>query len=142
MQKTDVEENVTHIQITEESTVNDTINNIEKQEQPSVLYTSGASSDELESDYETATSDIEDNKTEDLTEKFAKLKCNLTDLEVDGENEGKHAVGDILAPIDTTISKDEESDEESIEDDDDDDDDSGWITPGKIVNPLNLIRVH
>ncbi|KMQ91554.1 rna-binding protein nob1, partial [Lasius niger] len=134
MQKTDVEENVTHIQITEESTVNDTINNIEKQEQPSVLYTSGASSDELESDYETATSDIEDNKTEDLTEKFAKLKCNPTDLEVDGENEGKHAVDDILAPIDTTISKDEESDEESIEDDDDDDDDSGWITPANIVD--------
>lgn len=91
---------------------------------------SDASSNEAESDYETATSDIENNKTEDLTEKFAKLKCNPTDLEVDGENEGKHAVDDILAPV-NTISEDEESDMESIEDKDDDD--SGWITPANIA---------
>lgn len=110
VEKTDEkEENFTHREITEKSAIND------------------ASSDE--SDYETATSDFED-KTEDVTEKFAELKCNPTDLEVDGE--GERAVDDILAPIDT-ISEDENSDVKYIEDDDDD---SGWITPGKskIIN--------
>ncbi|XP_072753536.1 RNA-binding protein NOB1 [Anoplolepis gracilipes] len=125
----EIKENITHIQITGELAVNDTINDIEKQEQPS-----DASSNEFESDYETATSDIEDNKTEDLIEKFAELKCNPTDLEVDGENEGKHVVDDILAPINTETSEDEESDIESIEDEDEDDDDSDWITPANIAN--------
>lgn len=139
MEKTDIKENIRHIQITKESALNDAINDTKKQEQPS-----DASSNEFESDYETATSDIEDNKTEDLTEKFAKLKCNPTDLEVEGENDGKHSVDDILAPVNTAISENEESDIESIEDEDDDDDDNGWITPGKhkIANCLNLIRVH
>lgn len=108
VEKTDEkEENFTHREITEKSAIND------------------ASSDE--SDYETATSDFED-KTEDVTEKFAELKCNPTDLEVDGE--GERAVDDILAPIDT-ISEDENSDVKYIEDDDDD---SGWITPANIVD--------
>ncbi|KAM0731746.1 RNA-binding protein NOB1 [Formica fusca] len=127
VEKTDIKENIGHIQITKESAVNDTINDIEKQEQPS-----DASSTELESDYETATSDIEDNKTEDLTEKFAKLKCNPTDFEVEGKNESKHDVNDILAPVNTAISEDEESDIESIEDEDDGD--NGWITPANIAD--------
>lgn len=137
MEKTDIKENIRHIQITKELASNDAINDTEKQEQPS-----DTSSNEFESDYETATSDIEDNKTEDLIEKFAKLKCNPTDLEVEGENEGKHGVDDILAPVNTAISENEESDIESIEDEDDDD--NGWITPGKhkIANCLNLIRAQ
>lgn len=130
-EKTDFKENIKHIQITEKSIVNDTINDIEKQEQ-----LSNTSSNEIESDYETAISDIdEDNETEaiTLTEKFAKLNCNPTDLKVDGENEGKHAVDDILVPLNTATSKNEDSDIDSIEDeDDDDDDDSGWITPGRL----------
>ncbi|KAL6439987.1 hypothetical protein ACFW04_002974 [Cataglyphis niger] len=127
VEKTDIKENIRHIQITKESASNDVINDTEKQEQPSDI-----SSSEFESDYETATSDIEDNKTEDLTEKFAKLKCNPTDLEVEGENEGKHGVDDILAPVNIAISENEESDIESIEDEDDDD--NGWITPANIAN--------
>lgn len=138
VEKTDFKENITHIQITGKSIINETINDIEKQEQ-----LSDTSSNEDESDYETAISDIdEDNETEAITliEKFAKLKCNPTDLEVDGENEGKHAVDDILVPLNTAISKDEENNIDSVEDedddndddDDDDDDDSGWITPGKL----------
>lgn len=126
VKEADLKENITHIEITE-SAGNDTINDI-RQEQ-----LSDTSSSEIESDYETAISDIdEDNETEDLTEKFAELKCNPTDLEVDGEDEGKHAVDDILVPLNITKSKDEKSDIDSIEDEDDDNDDNGWITPGKL----------
>lgn len=81
------------------------------------------------SDYETA-SDNEEDKTVDLAEKFSKLKCNPTDLEVEGESEGKCVVDDILAPVDTT-SKSDESFEDEDDEDEDGDDDSGWITPGK-----------
>lgn len=88
-------------------------------------------SDESQSDYETAASDNEDDKTVDLAEKFSKLKCNPTDLEVKGENESKYIVDDILAPVNTSKSDESFEDEDDEDEDDDDDDDSGWITPGK-----------
>lgn len=128
MEKTDViEKNVTHIEIMDNSAVDDT-NDTEKQFTP---YAS-ASSDESLADYETATSDNEDDKTVDLAEKFSKLKCNPIDLEVEGESEGKCVVDDILASV-HTMSKSEKSseDEDNEDEDDDDDDDDGWITPGK-----------
>lgn len=134
MEKRDVDEkNITHIQIlnnwmVDETMIDEEIIKIEKQLTP---YASA--SDESQSDYETAASDNEDIKTVDLADKFSKLKCNPTDLEVEGESEGKYVVDDILAPLDT-MSKSDESFEEGDDEDDedeDDDDDSGWITPGK-----------
>ncbi|XP_011261678.2 RNA-binding protein NOB1 [Camponotus floridanus] len=132
-EKTDFKENITHIQITGKSIVNDTINDIEMQEQ-----LSDTSSNEIESDYETAISDIdEDSEPEPitLTEKFAKLNCNPTDLKV---GEKKYAMDDILVPLNTATSKSEESDIDLIEDEDDenddDDDDGNWITPANIAN--------
>lgn len=107
-----------------DKTINDTeINDVEKQ------FTPYASSSSDESDYETAASDNEDDKAIDLADKFSKLKCNPTDLEIEGESE--HAVDDILAPIDTSKSDKLFEDENDEDEDDDDDDDSGWITPGK-----------
>lgn len=132
MEKTDItEKNITHIQIINNLAVDKTINtdteiiDMEKQCTP---YAS-ASSDESQSDYETAASDNEDNKTVDLVDKFSKLKCNPADLEVEGESEGKYVVDNILAPVNT--SKSDESFEDENDEDEDDDDDSGWITPGK-----------
>ncbi|KYN43059.1 RNA-binding protein NOB1 [Trachymyrmex septentrionalis] len=124
-EKTDViEENITHVQVIRDSAIDDTINgteinNVEKQ---FTSYTS-ASSDESQSDYETA-SDKEDDKTNDLADKFFKLRCDPTDLEVEGM--GMYAMDDILASIDTSKS------DESFEDKDKDDDDSGWITPANV----------
>lgn len=132
-EKTNVmEENITHVQIIGDSivdsTTNDTEISMEKQFTPYV----SASSDESQSDYETA-SDNGDDETNNLADKFSKLKCNPTDLEVEGEGEGKYVVDDILAPVDT-ISKSDES----FEDEDDENDDNGWITPGKFnfINQL------
>ncbi|XP_071575931.1 RNA-binding protein NOB1 [Temnothorax nylanderi] len=136
-EKIDVEKDITHIQIISNSAVDNAtndaeINDTEKQCTP---YAS-ASSDESQSDYETAASDDED-KTVDLADKFSKLKCNPTDLEVEGESEGKCVVDDVLAPVDTSksdeSSEDEDEDDED-DDDDDDDDDSGWITPANVSN--------
>lgn len=128
-----IEENVIHVQITGDSavdnTINDTeINDVEKQFIP---YAS-ASSDESQSDYETAVSDNEDSKTDDLADKFSKLKCNPADLEVEGENEDKYVVDDILAPVDTISNEQNDESDEDEDDEDDDDDDNGWITPGKL----------
>ena len=135
-EKTDViEENITHIQIIRDSAIDDTINgteinNVEKQ---FISYTS-ASSDESQSDYETA-SDKEDDKTNDLADKFFKLKCNPTDLEV--ESMGMYAMDNILASVDTSKS------DESFEDKDKGDDggDSGWITPGKFYRYI-FIKIN
>ncbi|KAG5329018.1 NOB1 protein, partial [Acromyrmex heyeri] len=103
-----------------DDTINGTeINNVEKQ---FTSYTA-ASSDESQSDYETA-SDKEDDKTNDLADKFFKLKCNPTDLEV--ESMGMYAMDDILTSVDTSKS------DESFEDKDKDDDDSSWITPANV----------
>ncbi|XP_011705852.1 PREDICTED: RNA-binding protein NOB1 [Wasmannia auropunctata] len=130
IEKVDVtKENIANVHIIDDSaidnTINDTeINDVKKQ---STLYVS-ASSDEAQSDYETA-SDNEDDKTNDLADKFSKLKCNPTDLEIEGESEGKYVVDDILAFVDTTSKSDE-----SFEDEDDEDDDSGWITPANVSN--------
>ncbi|KYM82393.1 Ras-related protein Rab-2 [Atta colombica] len=126
-EKTDIiEENITHVQIIRDSAIDDTINgteinNVEKQ----FISCTSASSDESQSDYETA-SDKEDDKTNDLADKFFKLKCNPTDLEV--ESMGMYAMDDILASVDTSKS------DESFEDKDKDDDggDSGWITPANV----------
>jgi len=135
-EKSDItEENITYVQIirdaAEDNTINDReTNDVEKQFTP---YAS-VSSDESQSDYETA-SDNEDDKTNNLVDKFFKLKCNPTDLEVEGKAEGKYVMDDILAPIDIKSKSDESFEDE---DDDKDDEDSGWITPGKFnfINQL------
>jgi len=135
-----IEENVTHVQIisdpAEDNTTNDKeTNDVEKQ---FISYAS-ASSDESQSDYETA-SDNEDDKTSNLVDKFSKLKCNPIDLEVEDEAEGKYVVDDILASIDIKSKSDESFEDE---DDDKDDEDSDWITPGKFnfINQL-LIQIN
>lgn len=109
-----------------ESSVNDT----EEQQIQSTLHTCDTSD---HSDNEA--SHVEETKTGSLTEKFAKLTCNPTDLEVEGENERTNVIDDILAPVDAT-SEDNQNDIESTEDEDDDD--NGWITPGKL-NFINQI---
>lgn len=100
------------------------LSDMEKQTIHSTLHTSDTSD---QSDDETP--DVEETKAGSLAEKFAKLTCNPTDLEVEGENEDTNVVDDILAPIDVT-SENDQNDVESTEDEDDDD--NGWITPGKL----------
>lgn len=87
---------------------------------------SAASSNE--SDYETAESDTEENKTDDLAKRFMKLTCNPIDVEVEDENEDKHVTDNILASVDATFV----DENDVISEDKDDYDDSGWITPGKL----------
>ncbi|XP_011642268.1 RNA-binding protein NOB1 [Pogonomyrmex barbatus] len=123
-----IEENITRVQIINDSAVDNIINNTENLEK---FTHESASSDESQ-DYETAESDTEDSKTEDLADKFSKLRCDPTDLEVEGESESKCVVDDILAPVDT--SEDEQSDESIEDEDDENDDDGGWITPANISN--------
>lgn len=128
-----IKEDITHVQITSDSTDN-TINNIEikDMEKQFTPYVISASSDESQSDYETASSDNEDDKTDDLVDKFSKLKCNPADLEVEGESEDKYVVDDILVPVDTTSNNEQNDESVEDEDDDDDDNDNDWITPGKL----------
>jgi len=99
------------------------LNNVEKQKTLSILYISDTSD---QSDNEAL--DVEEAETGILAEKFAKLACNPTDFEVEGENEDTSVVNDILAPVDAT-SEDDQNDVELTEDEDCDD---GWITPGKL----------
>lgn len=96
--------------------------NDEKQETQSTSHTYDASD---QSDNEVV--DVKETKTGVLAEKFAKLTCNPTDLEVEGENENTNVINDILAPV-ATSEDDDQNDMESTEDEDDDD--NGWITPG------------
>ncbi|XP_043481798.1 RNA-binding protein NOB1 [Leptopilina heterotoma] len=84
-----------------------------------------------ESNYDTATSDIE--VPIDLVDKFGKLDCKETDLMVDNN----YDLNDILRPVkncnDGSLCSDSGNDaEEEDSDEDDDDDDDGWITPGNI----------
>ncbi|XP_018405683.1 PREDICTED: RNA-binding protein NOB1 [Cyphomyrmex costatus] len=130
MEKGDViKEDIRHVQITNHSAINNTINGTEINdvEEQFTSYTS-ASSDESQSDYETA-SDKDDDKTNDLADKFSKLKCNPTDLEIEGM--GMYIMDNILAPVNTT-SKSDESFKDEDEYDGDDDDESGWITPANV----------
>lgn len=118
------------------------INNIGNHEQQDVLHAFDKSSDDAtddsNSDYETA-SEMENCETENLAEKFSKLTCHPTDLEVQGEDENKEVVDNILVPVHTVTS--EQSDEESTEEEDDDDDDA-WITPSKFhfINKVVFAR--
>ncbi|KAL0117703.1 hypothetical protein PUN28_008839 [Cardiocondyla obscurior] len=100
-------------------------------------FTACKSTSSDESDYETATSDDEENKSDNLADKFSKLNCNPSDLEIEGETEGKYIVDDILSPIDMALKSElleNENDYYDDENDDDDDDDSGWITPANVSN--------
>lgn len=82
-----------------------------------------------ESNYDTATSDIE--VPLDLVDKFEKLDCKETDLMVDSN----YDLNDILRPVkncnDGSLCSDSGNEAEEEDSDDDDDDDDGWITPGK-----------
>lgn len=91
----------------------------------------------FESDYETASSDVDQNRAEDLSTKFSKLSCDSKDFIVEDINNTKHNVDDILPSIkdyDKNEHEVNESDNDYDDDDDDDNDDSGWITPGNISN--------
>ncbi|CAD1473864.1 unnamed protein product, partial [Heterotrigona itama] len=97
-----------------------------------------------ESDYETAESEIDQNRTEDLSTKFSRLTCESTNFILQDKDDIEHNVDDILIPIkennDNTDKyneyknnrNDDNNDNYEYEDDDDDDDDSGWITSGNI----------
>ncbi|XP_020298976.1 RNA-binding protein NOB1 isoform X2 [Pseudomyrmex gracilis] len=129
--ETNAQETIICRKIIENLAVNNT-NDTEKQEKPvsyafDISDVSAASSNE--SDYETAESDTEENKTNDLSKQFMKLTCNPTDLEVENENED--VMDNILAPVDAKFGNDEN---DVVSENKDDYDDSGWITPGNLEN--------
>ncbi|XP_014467540.1 PREDICTED: RNA-binding protein NOB1 [Dinoponera quadriceps] len=161
IEETGVEENV---QITDNSAVNNTKNlalnnlicSIEAQNLPALCTFNAYDSSLDELNYETA-SESEEWEAKGLSEKFAKLKWDPTDLKVEGENENKDLVDDILVQVDTIKSNHEQGNVELIEDQDydgddndsdddddvddeddeneeDEDDDGGWITPGNFAN--------
>ncbi|XP_020707810.2 RNA-binding protein NOB1 isoform X2 [Athalia rosae] len=80
------------------------------------------------SDYETASSDMENTEEDSLADRFAALKCKPEDLEL----EQNHDVDDILAPATKTNGSNDEG-QESEEENESEGDDEGWITPGNIV---------
>ncbi|XP_032689888.1 RNA-binding protein NOB1 [Odontomachus brunneus] len=138
-EETNVKEN---IQITENLAVNNTINNAENQNQSTSCVSDVCNEFLDESDYETA-SESEEWEIKDLSEKFAKLACDPTDLKIEGENED--LVDDILAPIGEINFKDQQNNVKLIKDEDydsddndndsdDDDDDDSWITPSNLTN--------
>lgn len=104
---------------------------------------SSETSSDLESDYKTENSDL-DNKTEDLSTKFSKLNCELTEFVVQDSNNIVYDVDNVLIPINEKqhdkIEKcvgnedDNDGDDDADDDDDDDDDDNGWITPQNICS--------
>lgn len=59
-----------------------------------------------ESDYKTAES--EEWKTQDLSEKFAKLAHDPKDFKIEGESKNKDIVDDILIPVGAIKPKDEQ----------------------------------
>lgn len=83
------------------------------------------------SDYETATSDVENIDADSLADRFTALKCKPEELELEDNRD----VNDVL-----TRAKNEEDfsdeEEESEEQDESEDDDEGWITPGKYYYSL------
>lgn len=101
------------------------------------------SSNNIESDYETADSDVDRNETKDLSAKFSKLSCEPTEFIVEDKDNCQHNVDDILACVKNDFSdgqnnaehneyeETEDEEDESEDNDDDSDDDSGWITPSK-----------
>lgn len=102
----------------------------EQEEENSDSYFSESCSN-TESDYETADSEVDQNRVEDLSTKFTKLNCKPTEFVVQDENNTKHNADDILIPV-TKSSDDENVSDEYVQDEsDDDNDDNGWITPGK-----------
>ena len=101
------------------------------------------------SDYETTESEINQNRTDDLSTKFSRLTCESTNFIVQDKDDIEHNVDDILISIkensDNTDKyneyksnrNDDNNDNYEYEDEDDDgDDDSGWITSGKILQYL------
>ncbi|KAK9302857.1 hypothetical protein QLX08_005263 [Tetragonisca angustula] len=97
------------------------------------------------SDYETTESEINQNRTDDLSTKFSRLTCESTNFIVQDKDDIEHNVDDILISIkensDNTDKyneyksnrNDDNNDNYEYEDEDDDgDDDSGWITSGNI----------
>ncbi|XP_076659351.1 RNA-binding protein NOB1 [Halictus rubicundus] len=98
-------------------------------------------SSDIESDYETADSDIDQERREDLSSKFSKLTCEPSEFIILDKDNSEHNVDDILPPIESNSDNEEDDtkhneceDDEGDEnnDDHDDDDDSGWITPKNI----------
>ncbi|XP_033299256.1 RNA-binding protein NOB1 [Bombus bifarius] len=102
-----------------------------------------------ESNYETADSEVDQDRTKDLSTIFSKLTCDSTSFIVQDRNNIEHNIDNILVPIkenyDDTDQHSEYEDGKSDdnndnnyeyddEGDNDNDDDSGWITPGNIRN--------
>ncbi|EFN83755.1 RNA-binding protein NOB1 [Harpegnathos saltator] len=102
IEETNIKENI-NIQVIEDSAANNIINDTKNQDQS--LYICDVYNASLnKSDYET--SEPEEWETKNLSEKFAKLTCDPTDFKVEGEDENKDLVNDILVPVGTTKSKD------------------------------------
>ena len=132
-----------------ETNLRKNVKNIDNEEEDSESYFS-QSSDNLESDYETADSDVDQSRTKDLSTKFSKLNCESTEFVVHDKNNMEHNADDILVPVNeiNNDGKDEyedydddddgggESEDGDYDDDDEDsngnDDDTGWITPSNI----------
>ena len=122
-----------------EINLEDNVKNEDNEREESEDYFSKSSSD-IESDYETAESDIDNDRAEDLSDKFSKLNCEPSEFIVQDKDNCQHNVDDVLALVkkDSDVERDNneddlyEGDEDEDGDDDDDDDDSGWITPRNI----------
>lgn len=126
-----------------ETSLKKNLKNIDNEKEDSESYFS-QSSDNLESDYETADSDVDQSRTKDLSTKFSKLNCESTEFVVHDKNNMEHNADDILVPV-NEINSDEKDGYEDYDDDDDgdssegenededdnDDDDTGWITPSR-----------
>ncbi|XP_076381073.1 RNA-binding protein NOB1 [Megalopta genalis] len=114
--------------------VEDKVKDCNTEEEKSESYYSDSSD---ESNYETADSDVDQERTDDLSSKFLKLTCEPSEFIVQAEDNSKYNVNDILATIENTSDNGDNNVEyneyESDGDNDNNnDDDSGWITPKNI----------
>ncbi|XP_076633516.1 RNA-binding protein NOB1 [Colletes latitarsis] len=113
----------------------DSINNVDNEEADSESYFSESSND-IESDYETAESDIDHDKIEDVSTKFAKLGCEPIELKILDQDSSEYNIKDNFVSVKDDfedVQNNTEHDEyEGDEDENNEDDDSGWITPKNI----------
>ncbi|XP_043259737.1 RNA-binding protein NOB1 [Colletes gigas] len=118
----------------------DSINNVDNEEADSESYFS-ESSNNIESDYETAESDIDHDKIEDVSTKFAKLECEPTEFKIVDQDSSEYNIKDNFVFVkddfegvqnNTEYDEYEGDEDENNDDDNSDDDNSGWITPKNI----------
>ncbi|XP_078038529.1 RNA-binding protein NOB1 [Augochlora pura] len=112
----------------------DKVKNSNAKEEKSESYCSDCS--DIESNYETADSDIEEENIDDVSSKFLKLTCEPSEFIVQDKDNCEHNVDDILTTVENASDNEDNNIDEYNEyesnEDYDDDNDSGWITPKNI----------